>query len=36
MYDELGGVGERRYTVQRIDDEFDAGRPVNCRYLEKV
>ncbi len=35
MYDELGGDGKRKYTVQQIADEFGVSRPTIYRHLEK-
>ncbi|MGW3427896.1 recombinase family protein [Streptomyces melanosporofaciens] len=36
MYDELGGDGKRRYTVQQIADEFGVSRPTIYRHLERA
>ncbi|HEY9366997.1 recombinase family protein [Streptomyces sp.] len=35
MYDELGGDGKRKYTVQQIADEFGVSRPTIYRHLER-
>lgn len=36
MYEETGGDGKRRYTVQQIADEFGVSRPTIYRHLEKA
>ena len=33
MYEEKGGDGKRRYTVQQIADEFGVTRPTIYRAL---
>jgi AcrR family transcriptional regulator len=35
MYDELGGDGKRKHTVQDIADELGVARTTIYRYLEK-
>jgi DNA invertase Pin-like site-specific DNA recombinase len=35
MYDELGEDGKRRYTVQRIAEEFGVSRPTIYRHLQR-
>lgn len=36
MYEETGGDGKRRYTVQEIADEFGVSRPTIYRHLTKT